>query len=211
MSTFSNTPATRGKCHVLRDTFLWGGWDGFRVRGAVLLVCAGGILVGETACKREERSFHAPPNAQKAQALQTLQLSSLQPGVPSPVPAARNDAEENAQDLSEGKRLFSSFNCTGCHANGGGDKGPALMDAKWIYGSRPEQIFSSIMDGRPNGMPSFKGKVPEHQAWQMVAYVRSLSGQVPKDAATSRGDHMRANPPENSVDPEKPRDVGSPK
>jgi cytochrome c oxidase cbb3-type subunit III len=164
----------------------------FRALGApstlVRAAAASLLLCGLNACKREERLFHAPVDAQKAQAVQSLRLSTLQPGVPSPAPPAKNGDEDNAQALAEGKRLFSSFNCTGCHANGGGDKGPALMDAKWIYGSRPEQIFSSIMDGRPNGMPSFKGKVPEGQAWQIVAYVRSLSGQVPKDAATSRSD-----------------------
>ena len=29
------------------------------------------------------------------------------------------------------------------------------MDAEWIYGSHPEQIYSDIVQGRPNGMPSF--------------------------------------------------------
>lgn len=203
------------KCHVIRDTlFFQRGWKkrvarGGR-RGAVVMGLVG-ILVGVVGCRREDRSFHPTVDAQQTQAVASLRLSTLQPGVSSPTPPAKNDAEDNAQDLSEGKRLFSSFNCTGCHANGGGDKGPALMDAKWIYGSRPEQIFSSILEGRPNGMPSFKGKITEHQGWQLVAYVRSLSGQVPKDAATSRSDHMRANPPENSVDPEKPRDTGAPK
>ena len=30
------------------------------------------------------------------------------------------------------------------------------MDDKWIYGSRPEQIYSDIVQGRPNGMPSLR-------------------------------------------------------
>ncbi len=85
------------------------------------------------------------------------------------------------------------------------------MDEKWIYGGRIEQIFASIMEGRPNGMPSFRGKIPATQAWQLAAYVRSLSGQIAIDAAPQRNDHMKSNPPENSVDPVKPRDAGSPK
>jgi len=52
-------------------------------------------------------------------------------------------------------------------------------------------------------MPSFRGKLPEHQAWQIAAYVRSLSGLVAKDAAPARSDHMKSNPPPNSVDPVK--------
>ena len=63
--------------------------------------------------------------------------------------------EENAFALSEGKRLYSAFNCVGCHAHGGGGMGPALIDDKWIYGHEPGQIFATIVEGRPNGMPSF--------------------------------------------------------
>jgi cytochrome c oxidase cbb3-type subunit 3 len=70
--------------------------------------------------------------------------------------------------------------------------GPALMDAKWLYGSDPAQIFTTIMDGRPNGMPAFRGRIPEEQAWQLVAYVRSMSGLTPKDGRPSRSDGMQA-------------------
>ena len=31
------------------------------------------------------------------------------------------------------------------------------MDDKWIYGYEPEQIFATISQGRPNGMPAFGG------------------------------------------------------
>jgi cytochrome c oxidase cbb3-type subunit 3 len=153
------------------------------------------------ACKREERSFRvATPSVSRAQG---VRLTSFQPGPASPESPTKNGYEENALAMSEGQRLFSAFNCTGCHANGGGGIGPALLDEKWRYGSEPQQIFATILDGRPNGMPSFRGKLPEHQAWQITAYVRSLSGLVPKDAAPSRSDHMKNSPPSNSVDPVK--------
>ena len=98
--------------------------------------------------------------------------------------------EENAFALSEGKRLFGAFNCTGCHANGGGGIGPALMDDLWLYGDSADQIYRSILEGRPNGMPSFRGKISDGQMWEIAAYVRSLSGHAPKDAAPVRSDHM---------------------
>ena len=82
----------------------------------------------------------------------------------------------NAFHLSEGKRLYSWFNCSGCHANGGGGMGPALIDDKWIYGSAIESIHATIRDGRPNGMPTFGGKVPDDQIWELAAYVRSMAG-----------------------------------
>jgi cytochrome c oxidase cbb3-type subunit III len=114
-----------------------------------------------------------------------------------------NEYENNAQALSEGKRLFSQMNCTGCHAHGGGSIGPPLMDSKWIYGSQPENIFATIVEGRPNGMPAFHGKLPDYQVWQLAAYVRSLSGNVPKDAAPGREDDMQYKEPENSKDKER--------
>ena len=80
------------------------------------------------------------------------------------------------------------MNCTGCHAHGGGAIGPPLMDDNWIYGSQPDQIFATIVEGRPNGMPSFRGKLPDYEIWQLAAYVRSLSGQTPKHAAPGRDD-----------------------
>ena len=36
--------------------------------------------------------------------------------------------------------------------------------------------MQSILQGRPNGMPAFGGKLPESEAWKIAAFVRSLSG-----------------------------------
>ena len=108
--------------------------------------------------------------------------------------------------MAEGKRLYIQFNCNGCHALGGGDIGPALMDGKWIYGHEPDQIFASIVEGRPNGMPSFRGRLPDQQIWQIVAYVRSMSGQAWKLAAPGRSDDLHAGRPEHSRDRKPPND-----
>ncbi|HEX9981792.1 MAG TPA: c-type cytochrome [Thermoanaerobaculia bacterium] len=105
----------------------------------------------------------------------------------------------NAHAIAEGQRLYTWFNCVGCHANGGGGMGPPLMDVRWRYGSDPENIYATIMEGRPNGMPSFRGKIAEHQVWQLVAYVQSLSGNVPKDAAPGRTDDLQKGKPEQMV------------
>ena len=52
---------------------------------------------------------------------------------------------ENAYAVNEGKKLYSSYNCEGCHFMGGGGMGPALMDDSWIYGSDPANIFQTIV------------------------------------------------------------------
>src|ERR1051326_9368547 len=91
------------------------------------------------ACKREERGFRvSPPNAAT---INTIRLSDLQPGPRQPDAPVKNEYEENAYAISEGKQLYQSFNCVGCHFQGGGGIGPALMDEEWTYGRRPDQIF----------------------------------------------------------------------
>ena len=158
----------------------------------ILIVAA---IVTSSGCKREQRAFHEQPPV--VHTVDSNTVMQLPPGASLPVQNVKNDYEQNAYALSEGKRLFSAYNCNGCHSMGGGGMGPALMDEKWIYGGKPEEIFSTIVAGRPNGMPSFRGRVPDFQIWQLAAYVRSMSGQLHKDAAPTRDDHMQARPPES--------------
>jgi cytochrome c oxidase cbb3-type subunit 3 len=153
-----------------------------------LLVLALASLASLAACDREARRFReSPPSATPSG---VVRVSALQPGVPQDTTHVRNLYEGNAYAVSEGQRLFNWYNCSGCHANGGGGMGPPLMDEEWIYGSGPEQIYTTIVQGRPNGMPSFAGKVPAQQVWQLVAYVRSLSGLNPATTRSARTEHM---------------------
>jgi cytochrome c oxidase cbb3-type subunit 3 len=83
--------------------------------------------------------------------------------------------------------------------------GPALTDSAWIYGSEPHNIFATIVQGRPNGMPSFGNHIPEDQVWQIVAYVRSMSGQLRTDVAPGRPDSIAGyQKPESRRAQEKP-------
>jgi cytochrome c oxidase cbb3-type subunit 3 len=157
------------------------------------------MMFAAVGCERERRDFKLPNGDQLSA---STRLTALQPGAPSAPTASENPFHDNAYALSEGKRLYSAYNCVGCHAQGGGAIGPALMDHRWIYGGRPDQIFSTIVQGRPNGMPSFGGRIPEQELWQIVAYVESLSGNVPKAAAPQRNDDMQAGVPEMRRSPE---------
>src|ERR1044072_2189087 len=162
------------------------------------------------SCKREERGFRVdPPSASR---INTKRLSDLQPGTPSAthVPV-KNEYEQNGPAISEGKRLYEWFNCVGCHAHGGGGIGPPLMDDQWIYGGEPDQIFATIVEGRPNGMPSFRGKIEDYQVWQLAAFVRSLSLQVSKDAANGRDDNMSVKKPEQQSEKKPPQNSTLPK
>jgi cytochrome c oxidase cbb3-type subunit 3 len=166
-----------------------------------VLVCTT-LLLALSACERENRRFAdspAPPPG-----VSTIRQSDLQLGPEQSAPAGRSPYIYNAWAISQGQQLFEWFNCTGCHAHGGGAIGPALMDDKWIYGSAPENIFATIVEGRPNGMPSFRGRIPPQQVWQLVAYVQSLSGQASKDASPSREDHLFTHKSEQSRPDETP-------
>jgi cytochrome c oxidase cbb3-type subunit 3 len=159
-----------------------------------------------SACEREARPIDQLPGATAQQET----LTSLHAG-PSPSPGGDiSPFQQNAWGMAEGTRLFTAYNCSGCHANGGGGMGPALMDDKWIYGSQPINIFGSIIEGRPNGMPSWRNKIPDAQVWQLVAYIQSLSGQAPQTAMPSRSDHMRSGVPENNRPAETPVHTGTP-
>lgn len=52
--------------------------------------------------------------------------------------------------------------------------GPSLRDVSWRYGGRDAQIFSTINEGRDEGMPAWGTKIPEDQIWKLVAYITSM-------------------------------------
>ena len=75
-----------------------------------------------------------------------------------------------------GKTYFNQFNCIGCHGpHGGGGMGPSLSNTTFLYGQEPENIYLTILQGRPLGMPVFGGLLPDHVIWDLVAYVRALA------------------------------------
>ena len=168
-------------------------------RGIVALA----ICTTIAACDREQRRFREnPPSASPS----NVRVSALQPGTMVDTTHVAGPYDNNAWAVSEGQRLFGWYNCSGCHANGGGGMGPPLMDDTWIYGSSPENIYTTIVQGRPNGMPSFAGKIPTPQIWMLVAYVRSLSALNTTGARSSRSDHMMMYPGSGSLqDPAKPQ------
>ena len=168
----------------------------------VLLV----LLLAAASCERESRRYQELPAA--ASRAESTQVSGLEPGLESASQPVLSPYQENAYGSAEGKRLYTAFNCNGCHAQGGGGIGPALMDAKWIYGSAPDQIYSTISQGRPDGMPSFARQVPAQQIWQLVAYVQTLSMQVPRDAAPGRSDDLNGIKPELRIETQPPRLTG---
>jgi cytochrome c oxidase cbb3-type subunit 3 len=139
------------------------------------------------ACERENRRFtENPPTATPTAS--ALVVSQLQPGPVKITPKIDAPYDDNAWAVSEGKTLYNSMNCSGCHFQGGGGIGPALM----------------------NGMPAWKYKLSDQQIWELVSYVRSLSSLIPKGARGGRDDHMMQKTPEASTPQTKPKMSSAP-
>jgi len=87
----------------------------------------------------------------------------------------RNPYEGNAAAVATGAKLFVAYNCIDCHgADGSGAMGPSLADGRWHFGGTAPEVYESIYQGRPEGMPAWGSLISSDQIWTLVTYVRSL-------------------------------------
>jgi len=116
----------------------------------------------------------------------TLSVSAQQPAAPT----AKADVDPaHAEKMQAGLELFKSQvrqilikNCVDCHGvDGSGSMAPSFQDGRWHFGGKAGEVFESIYQGRPDGMPSWGGRITNDQIWMLTAYVRSLSS---KDLST---------------------------
>ncbi len=161
----------------------------FRISAVLALALA---LVG---CDRETRDYRGEPVAEGR-----------------PILASGTDPRGEAYQISafhigQGQRYYMAFNCVGCHGMGGGGMGPPLIDDEWRYGAEMEDIVRTILDGRPQGMPAFRGRITETQAWQLAAFVRSLGAHTPLDTRPGRTDGMSTREPLSLEEAPEIRDV----
>ena len=84
------------------------------------------LLVGLSlcACKREQRSLRTDPPVAAALAQVAVMPGGINGTPPEVDRALGHPSQTNAYELSQGKRLYTWFNCEGCHADGGGGLGP---------------------------------------------------------------------------------------
>ena len=164
-------------------------------RASLLMLAATAVTLA--GCDREEHHARAKPIGETIDT--GASPPTIFPGNSTPAVADYRERlyDNNANAIGRGQQLYSQMNCVGCHSHGGGGMGPPLMDDQWRYGSSLEQIASTIAEGRPNGMPSWRGKLTEDQIYDLAAYVRSLSGLPSKDTVSSRGEGMSAGTPQS--------------
>jgi cytochrome c oxidase cbb3-type subunit 3 len=162
------------------------------------------VLAG---CRREERRFREVPPSSSPGAVVNVS-GGFAPGPQQPGVEVTTTYLHNAWAVSEGETLYNQMNCVGCHFHGGGGIGPPLMDAEWIYGGRPQNIFQTIQEGRPNGMPAWGARLSNDQIWKLTAYVMSMSGRLAKDVEPGRQDDMQARTQEQGTPRQPPLPYG---
>lgn len=90
-------------------------------------------------------------------------------------PEIRNP-KTSPDDVAAGSRIYRSH-CAECHSlTGEGGRGPDLTRGDFRHGSSDAALLRNIMRGIPGTeMPGIY--MQDHQVWQVVAFVRSLSAR----------------------------------
>ena len=148
---------SRARRHALR------GW----LPATALYLLLALVIIGATAVAQPTSSALRSPAA-------TAPVGPL-PGPAGASETPKNPYARDAAALQQGRQLFKAFNCAGCHgAHAGGGMGPSLRDENWLYGGAQHNIYSSIAQGRANGMPAWGALLPEPEIWKLAAYIGSL-------------------------------------
>lgn len=132
-------------------------------------------------------SEKAAPAADAGSAMTPLdRLNSTEKG------KLKNPYTDDAKAIAEGKHLFLSNSCNGCHGGGGGGgMCPPLTNQVWVYGSDDDTLFRLITLGskdlqaagyKRKGRESVVGPMPaykdiihkEDDLWKIIAWIRSV-------------------------------------
>ena len=146
-----------------------------RIRLMLLIVAVGGCTRDQKPADTSGKSADAvKPVSSAAWTGVTPHPRNIQAGAVLPADSGGNPYAGQRGAVKIGEQLFNRYNCDGCHGDGAaGSVGPALSDGRWRYGGTPREIYQSIYEGRPLGMPSYRA-VANEPIWYLVAYVRSL-------------------------------------
>jgi mono/diheme cytochrome c family protein len=109
-----------------------------------------------------------------------------------------NPYTDDPEKIKEGRGLFLSYSCNGCHGgNGGGGMCPPLSNEVWVYGSDDDTLFRLLTLGSDRlqaagyyriGMENVVGPMPpfgqliksDDELWKIIAFVRSFYNGDPK-------------------------------
>jgi len=86
----------------------------------------------------------------------------------------QNPFREDPAAIAEGQLVFNQI-CSACHKpDGSGLVGPSLIDPYWKYGNTDPELFASVSEGRPGGMPAWGPQLGSEKIWKSLAYLETL-------------------------------------
>src|SRR5688572_8968384 len=96
-------------------------------------------------------------------------------------PAEKNPLDGNAEAIRAGMGQFR-VRCADCHGmDGTGVRGPDLTQV-WASGRTDGGLFMTLRNGVVNTeMPSVGPRTPDHEVWQILAYLRTLAAPAATD------------------------------
>lgn len=108
----------------------------------------------------------------------------------------KNPYTDVAGVAEQGRKVYMSLGCNGCHGGGGGGgMGPPLTNPIWIYGYDDDTLFRLIALGtvefqklgyRRKGSEAVVGPMPpfgtiiktDDDLWKVIAWITSINPQV---------------------------------
>lgn len=107
----------------------------------------------------------------------------------------KNPYTDKPDAIAEGKKLYLSNSCNGCHGGGGGGgMCPPLTNETWVYGGDDDTLFRLITLGSVDlkaqqgykaiaketvtgPMPPYKDIITDQdKLWKIIAFIRSVWG-----------------------------------
>jgi len=154
--------------------------------GGLIALCAGVLAIASCQKKPRNEGYEQPvaKSGGLAESKITDSAGGVVPGIHASVVfgSLTNPHAGDAASARDGRRLFLAYNCVGCHGGrAGGGMGPSLRDSAWSYGGSDGDLYASIVEGRPGGMPTWGGKITPDQIWKLIAYIRTLRSSAEPD------------------------------
>jgi len=88
-----------------------------------------------------------------------------------------NPYHGDAAAIADGQQVFLQI-CAACHKpDATGLVGPSLVDPFWKYGHTDPELFQTVMEGRPLGMPAWGAQLGSEKVWRALAYLETLPRQ----------------------------------
>jgi putative heme-binding domain-containing protein len=93
---------------------------------------------------------------------------------------AKNPFEGNADAVRAGMGVFRA-RCAECHGmDARGVRAPDITQV-WANGRTDPGLFRTIKEGVPNTEMPANPRVQDHEAWQILAYLRTIAAPAPTD------------------------------